>query len=166
MFELGGPGHDWKRGRRLGEADRPGPLMPFWSPLLDGNLKEASRRRYEVEVRHFVEFVRDRGDRIDTREDLDYWMAYYCHVAYTEGSPSKGAVEKTLAGVEHWLPEFKPLPLTRRCVRGWGKAAATAASGSFPSGLSVGVRRARLSVRRGGGRRGYDGRIRLLVAHQ
>ena len=48
-------------------------------------------------------------------------MAYYCPVGYTEGHPSKGAVEKALAGVEHWLPEFKPLPLTRRCVRGWGK---------------------------------------------
>ena len=49
-----------------------GPLVPFWSPLLDGNLKDSSRKRYEVEVRNFVEFVRDRGDRIDTREDLDY----------------------------------------------------------------------------------------------
>ena len=84
-------------------------------------MKDTSRKRYEIEVRHFVEFVGDRGDRIDTREDLDYWMAYYCHVAYTDGHPSKGAVEKALAGVEHWLPEFKPLPLTRRCVRGWGK---------------------------------------------
>ena len=51
-------------------------LVPFWSPLLDGNLKDGSRQRYAVEVRHFVEFVRDRGDRIDTREDIGYWMAY------------------------------------------------------------------------------------------
>ena len=112
-----------------------GPLVPFWSPLLDGNLKDSSRKRYEVEVRNFVEFVRDRGDRIDTREDLDYWMAYYCHVAYTEGRPSKGAVEKALAGVEHWLPEFKPLPLTRRCVRGWGKLQPPQPAAPFPRDL-------------------------------
>ena len=112
-----------------------GPLVPFWSPLLDGNLKNTSRTRYEVEVRNFVEFVRDRGDRIDTREDLDYWMAYYCHVAYTEGRPSKGAVEKALAGVEHWLPEFKPLPLTRRCVRGWGKLQPPQPAAPFPRDL-------------------------------
>ena len=117
-----------------GPADR-GPLAPFWSPLLDGNLKDSSRKRYEVEVRHFVEFVRDRGDRIDTREDLDYWMAYYCHVAYTDGHPSKGAVEKTLAGVEHWLPEFKPLPLTRRCLRGWGKLKPPQPAAPFPRDL-------------------------------
>ena len=165
MFELGGPGHDWKRGRRLGEADRPGPLMPFWSPLLDGNLKEASRRRYEVEVRHFVEFVRDRGDRIDTREDLDYWMAYYCHVAYTEGSPSKGAVGDA-CGCRALAAGVQTAPADAALRARLGQAAATAASGSFPSGLSMGVRRARLSVRRGGGRRCYDGRIRLLVAHQ
>ena len=112
-----------------------GPLVPFWSPLLDGNLKDSSRKRYEVEVRNFVEFVRDRGDRIDTREDLDYWMAYFCHVAYTEGRPSKGAVEKALAGVEHWLPEFKPLPLTRRCVRGWGKLQPPQPAAPFPRDL-------------------------------
>ena len=112
-----------------------GPLAPFWSPLLDGNLKDSSRKRYEVEVRHFVGFVRDRGDRIDTREDLDYWMAYYAHVAYTEGHPSKGAVEKALAGVEHWLPEFKPLPLTRRCVRGWGKLKPPQPAAPFPRDL-------------------------------
>ena len=117
-----------------GPADR-GRLAPFWSPLLDGNLKDSSRKRYEIEVRHFVEFVRDRGDRIDTREDLDYWMAYYCHVAYTEGHPSKGAIEKALAGVEHWLPEFKPLPLTRRCVRGWGKLKPPQPAAPFPRDL-------------------------------
>ena len=110
-------------------------LVPFWSPLLDGNLKDGSRQRYAVEVRHFVEFVRDRGDRVDTREDLDYWMAYYCHVAYTDGHPSKGAVEKALAGVEHWLPEFKPLPLTRRCVRGWGKLRPPQPAAPFPRDL-------------------------------
>ncbi len=98
-------------------------------------MKDSSRKRYEVEVRHFVGFVRDRGDRIDTREDLDYWMAYYAHVAYTEGHPSKGAVEKALAGVEHWLPEFKPLPLTRRCVRGWGKLKPPQPAAPFPRDL-------------------------------
>ena len=88
---------------------------------VDGLVKDSSRERYEIEVRHFVEFVRDRGDLIDTRENVDYWIAYYCHVGLPEGRPSKSAVEQTFAGVEHWLPEFKPLPLTRRCVRGWGK---------------------------------------------
>ena len=133
------------RDSALGKASRantdgdgpPGhaPLQPFWSPLLDGNVKDTSRKRYEIEVRHFVEFVRDRGDRIDTREDLDYWMAYYCHVAYTDGLPSKGAVEKALAGVEHWLPEFKPLPLTRRCLRGWGKLEPPKPAAPFPRDL-------------------------------
>ena len=27
-----------------------GPLVPFWSPLLDGNVKDNSRKRYVVEV--------------------------------------------------------------------------------------------------------------------
>ena len=56
-------------------------------------------------------------------------------MAYTEGSPSKGAVEKTLAGVEHWLPDFKPLPLTRRCVRGWGKLRPPQPAAPFPRDL-------------------------------
>ena len=127
-----------KKSRANTDGDGPpghAPLQPFWSPLLDGNVKDTSRKRYEIEVRHFVEFVRDRGDRIDTREDLDYWMAYYCHVAYTDGLPSKGAVEKALAGVEHWLPEFKPLPLTRRCLRGWGKLQPPKPAAPFPRDL-------------------------------
>ena len=62
-------------------------------------------------------------------------MAYYCHVGYTEGHPSKGAVAKALAGVEHWLPEFKPLPLTRRCVRGWGKLRPPQPAAPFPRDL-------------------------------
>ena len=130
------------RGQRVGEASHPGPspLQPFWTPLLDGNVKAASLVRYDAEVRHFIAFVRDRGDRIETKEDLDYWMSYYCHVAYTEGSPSKGACEKALAGCEHWLPEFKPLPLTRRCLRGWRRLQPSVPAAPFPRDL-VGLAR-------------------------
>ena len=62
------------RGQRVGEASHPGPspLQPFWTPLLDGNVKAASLVKYDAEVRHFIAFVRDRGDRIETKEDLDY----------------------------------------------------------------------------------------------
>ena len=35
-----------------------GPLVPFWSPLLDGNVKDNSRKRYEV---------KDQGSRIKDR---------------------------------------------------------------------------------------------------
>ena len=129
--------HDWKKGRRLGEADKPGPgpLQPFWTPLLDGNIKAQTLTRYDAEARHFIAFVRDRGDRIHTKEDLDYWMSYYCHVAYTEGSRSKSACEKALAGLEHWLPEFKPLPLTRRCLRGWSRLQPAQPAAPFPRDL-------------------------------
>ena len=37
-----------------------GPVVPFWSPLLDGNVKNQSLQRYAAELRHFVEFVRER----------------------------------------------------------------------------------------------------------
>ena len=132
-----GAGHDWKRGKRLGEAENPGPgqLQPFWTPLLDGNVKAQTLTRYDAEARHFIEFVRERGDRIHTKEDLDYWMSYYCHIAYTDGYRSKSACEKALAGLEHWLPEFKPLPLTRRCLRGWGRLQPPQPAAPFPRDL-------------------------------
>ena len=132
-----GAGHDWKRGKRLGEAENPGPgqLQPFWTPLLDGNVKAQTLTRYDAEARHFIEFVRERGDRIHTKEDLDYWMSYYCHIAYTDGYRSKSSCEKALAGIEHWLPEFKPLPLTRRCLRGWGRLQPPQPAAPFPRDL-------------------------------
>ena len=132
-----GAGHDWQRGKRLGEAENPGPgqLQPFWTPLLDGNVKAQTLTRYDAEARHFIEFVRERGDRIHTKEDLDYWMSYYCHIAYTDGYRSKSACEKALAGLEHWLPEFKPLPLTRRCLRGWGRLQPPQPAAPFPRDL-------------------------------
>ena len=46
-------------------------------------------------------------------------MSYYAHSAYTRGWLSQGEVAKAVFGVEHFLPEVKPLNLARQCLRGW-----------------------------------------------
>ena len=66
--------HDWKRGKRFGEADRPGPPAMFWSPLLDANISTETRGLSRAAFVEFVEFADawDGGDAIETYADLDY----------------------------------------------------------------------------------------------
>jgi len=143
-----GRGQGGFAGIRVGEAKKPGPGPPrarsvpplsivnaFWTPLLDGNISVETRRRYAAAVLDFLGFVRDHGDRVTTAPDLDYWLAYYAHVAYTTGARSKSSVEKALYGSEHWLPELKPLPLARRCVTGWGKLVPPSPAAPMPRDL-------------------------------
>ena len=65
--------HDWKKGRRLGEADNPGPAA-FWPPLLDANISTETRGLSRAAFVEFVEFADawDGGDAIETYADLDY----------------------------------------------------------------------------------------------
>ncbi len=123
-----GVGQGGYAAQRVGEQSHPGPgpggrplSLSFWSPLFDANIGDASRERYAKAVHAFISFVRAHGDRVHTAEDADYWIAYYAHVAYTTGRPSKSEVRMALYGLEHWLPEIKPLTLGRRCLRGWEK---------------------------------------------
>jgi len=121
-----GRGQGGYAGRRVGEASNPGPpgssaLAAFWSPLLDALVADETLERYRCAVARFLEFVAEHGDYPDTAADCDYWLAYFAHTAYVAGTPSRGEVEKATFGVEHWLPELAPLPLARRCVRGWKK---------------------------------------------
>ena len=148
-----GRGQGGYAAQRVGEAAHPGPAThgtlrrsrsvplsthaAFWTPLLDANINAESRERYERAVRSFMAFVRDHGDRIADAGDLDYWFAYYAHTAYVAGRPSRGELEKALAGVEHWLPEFKPLPLSRRCMRGWHRLVPPMPAAPMPQDLAL-----------------------------
>ena len=137
-----GSGQGGYAGQRIGEAKKPGPGVPaaalFWSPLLDGNAGEESLRRYATEVRKFCEFVRDAdGAPVTDPGELDYWVAYYAHEAYSTGAPAKGAVQKALAGVEFWLPEAKPLRLARRCMRGWDRLQPPRPAAPMPRDLAL-----------------------------
>ena len=116
-----GRGQGGYAAERVGEAKEPGPPPPFWSPLLDGNVGSVTHRAYSSAVRRFVRFLQECDDDCETGADLDYWLAFYAHTAYVSGATSRGEVEKALYGVEHWLPECKPLVLTRRCSRGWSR---------------------------------------------
>ena len=147
-----GRGQGGYAARRVGEAAHPGPAthstmrrsrsVPasayavFWTPLLDANINQESRGRYEKAAEAFMAFVREHGDRVEEAADLDYWFAYYAHTAYTVGRPSRGELEKALAGLEHWLPEFKPLPLSRRCMRGWGRLVPPMPAAPMPRDLA------------------------------
>ena len=108
----------------------------FWTPLLDSNINQESRRRYEKAALAFMAFVREHGDRVEDAGDLDYWFAYYAHTAYMAGRPSRSELEKALAGVEHWLPELKPLPLSRRCMRGWHRLVPPVPAAPMPRDLA------------------------------
>ena len=121
-----GRGQGGHAGERVGEASNPGPrgnaaLAVFWSPLLDAMLADETLGRYRRAVVNFLAFVEEHGDDLDTPADADYWLAFYAHCSHAAGKPSRGEVEKAVFGVEHWLPEYAPLPLARRCVRGWKK---------------------------------------------
>ena len=110
--------------------------VAFWTPLLDSNINQESRRRYEKAALAFMAFVREHGDRVEDAGDLDYWFAYYAHTAYMAGRPSRSELEKALAGVEHWLPELKPLPLSRRCMRGWHRLVPPVPAAPMPRDLA------------------------------
>jgi len=86
---------------------------------LDANINDESRRRYASAVTAFLQFVQSWGERLESSDDMDYWLAMYAHHAHASNLASRGQVEKALAGLEHWLPEVKPLRLSRRCLRGW-----------------------------------------------
>ena len=110
--------------------------VAFWTPLLDNNVNQESRKRYEKATREFMAFVREHGDRVEDAGDLDYWFAYYAHTAYMAGRPSRSDLEKALADVEHWLPELKPLPLSRRCMRGWHRLVPPVPAAPMPRDLA------------------------------
>ena len=147
-----GRGQGGYAGQRVGEASRPGPAthgtlrrarsvpasthVAFWTPLLDSNINQESRRRYEKAALAFMAFVREHGDRVADAGDLDYWFAYYAHTAYMAGRPSRSDLEKALADVEHWLPELKPLPLSRRCMRGWHRLVPPVPAAPMPRDLA------------------------------
>ena len=61
--------------------------VAFWTPLLDSNINQESRRRYEKAALAFMAFVREHGDWVEDAGDLDHWFAYYAHTAYMAGRP-------------------------------------------------------------------------------
>ena len=84
-----GRGQGGYAARRVGEAAHPGPAthstmrrsrsVPasayavFWTPLLDANINQESRGRYEKAAEAFMAFVREHGDRVEDAADLDYY---------------------------------------------------------------------------------------------
>ena len=111
----------------------------FWSPLLDGTVVPETRQRYAQAVWQFLHFVLNYGDEIDSKADLEYWLSYYAHSAYTRGWPSQGEVTKAVFGMEHFLPEVKPLNLARRCVRGWARLCPPQPAAPMPRDLVLAV---------------------------
>ena len=103
---------------RVGEAERPGPVPPFWSPLLDANITADTRKDYRSALDDFIAFANawDDADAVESYGDLDYWLAVYSHHAYTQGTPKKYKVQRAVYACEFWLPECKPLVLARRNV--------------------------------------------------
>ena len=45
----------------------------FWTPLLDANVNQESRGRYEKVAKAFMASVREHGDRVEDAADLDYY---------------------------------------------------------------------------------------------
>ena len=130
--------HDWKRGKRFGEADRPGPPAMFWSPLLDANIGAETRGLYRAALLDFVDFADawDGGEAIESFADLDYWLAFYAHQAYVTGHPKKYKVTRAVCATEHWMPEAKPLRLVRRCLRGWDRLVPSKPAAPMPRDLA------------------------------
>ncbi len=126
---------------RVGDSSKPGPVYwnSFWSGLLDANILPQTRERYSAEVSNFLSFVSEWGGigEIEQGPDLDYWLAFYAHMAWTTGHVSKGAVYKALHGCEHWLPECKPLRLARRCMRGWDRLQPPRPAAPMPRDLAL-----------------------------
>ena len=71
--------------------------------------------------------------------DLAHWLSYYAHTAYTRGWPSQGEVAKAVFGIEHFLPEVKPLSLARRCLRGWARLQPPQPAAPMPRDLVLAV---------------------------
>ena len=69
----------------------------------------------------------------------DLGIFYYAHSAYTRGWPSQGEVTKAVFGMEHFLPEVKPLNLARRCVRGWARLCPPQPAAPMPRDLVLAV---------------------------
>ena len=67
----------------------------------------------------FVKYVKDLGERICDRGDLDYWVAEYAAAGFSDRTLTRSGFERCLYGLEHFLPEVKPLTLGRESLRGW-----------------------------------------------
>jgi len=107
--------------------------------LLDAAVNAETRARYASAVHVFLAFVQDHHDRIEDAADLEYWLSCYAHSAYVTGHPHNGQVATAISGVEHWMPEFKPLPLVRRCLCGWGRLAPPSPAAPMPRELGIAV---------------------------
>ena len=110
---------------RVGEAKNPGP-PEFWGPLLAANVNaQTSSVRYGPAVVEFLTYVQDCGEDLYSKDDADYWLAHYIHIEYGKGATArgtrKGHCRNALYGLEHFYPAFKPLTVSRRCIRGWDR---------------------------------------------
>ena len=110
---------------RVGEAQNPGP-PEFWGPLLAANVNaQTSSVRYGPAVIEFLNYVQNFGEDLYSKDDADYWLAHYIHVEYAKGATArgtrKGHCRNVVYGLEHFYPAFKPLTVSRRCIRGWDR---------------------------------------------
>ena len=110
---------------RVGEAQNPGP-PEFWGPLLAANVNaQTSSVRYGPAVIEFLNYVQNFGEDLYSKDDADYWLAHYIHVEYAKGATArgtrKGHCRNVVHGLEHFYPAFKPLTVSRRCIRGWDR---------------------------------------------
>ena len=110
---------------RVGEAQNPGP-PEFWGPLLAANVNaQTSSVRYGPAVIEFLNCVQNCGEDLYSKDDADYWLAHYIHVEYAKGATArgtrKGHCRNVVYGLEHFYPAFKPLTVSRRCIRGWDR---------------------------------------------
>ena len=110
---------------RVGEAKKPGP-PEFWCPLLAANVNaQTSSVRYGAAVVELLTYVQDCGEELYSKDAADYWLAHYIHIEYGKGATArgtrKGHCRNALYGLEHFYPAFKPLTVSRRCIRGWDR---------------------------------------------
>ena len=110
---------------RVGEAQNPGP-PEFWGPLLAANVNaQTSSVRYGPAVIEFLNYVQNCGEDLYSKDDADCWLAHYIHVEYAKGATArgtrKGHCRNVVYGLEHFYPAFKPLTVSRRCMRGWDR---------------------------------------------
>jgi len=111
-----GPGHDWKRGQRLGEADRPGPLPR--RPLRGAHLAPGTVEVYlKAFLFDFYEWVVQEGLLAGVRSvaDLDSTLVDWMEARYEEGRRATvgsyvlGAVKLLSARVYAELHEARSL---------------------------------------------------------
>jgi len=95
--------------------------VSFWSPLLDATINPDTHFRYRTSVLRFLQFISSLGELNPSAMDFDYWLSFYASLGFANSDLSKSEFAKALSGLEHFLPEIKPLLLARRTLKGWNR---------------------------------------------